>query len=216
MSKENKQNQQTTANGGVVYSGPKTYVYNWDSISRFVIKNLGSGCVKPMIILGASPSASILKPIRVLAKGIEAFKREDLYKYNGIDDVIDTEVVKVKNQKILDSWLFTEADVEKIQQYGVSGLHMQKHEVEHIINDSVPRYIDDNVIYMMLDPAKVLKCMWLADNPDADTTSSKIEIKKSKFKNNQCTYTIEVRANKKDKKNKDYSELKRLMNTLYY
>ena len=221
MSKDKRENQGTTKNGAIVYSGPKMYMYNWDVITRFITRQLSNNCPNAAILFGAVPSASPLKPIRVLASGIEAKERENVETYNGIEDVIEEDVITIKNQSILNSWLFTEEELAKIQEYGVTGFKMQKHEVESILNDSVPKYVDQDTIYVLIDPLKVIKSMWIADNPEVDPDSIRINLKKSKYKNQKISYTVEVitsnnSTNKGKNKDKKYNKLKKMMNMLYY
>lgn len=215
-------NVNTTTTGGVVHMGPKSYSYDWDSIVRFITRQLTKDCAKAQILVQAMPNSdSLIKPIRLAATGIEAKEREDTMKYNGVDDVIDSSIVTVKNDKVLKSWLYTEENIDTLQQLVDSGSRaLRQRELDHIKEYCEPQYLDQKVIYTCLNPVSVLRSMWSADNPDVCMDEMIIRITKTKTKiKDRCVktnYTIEVR-NKNDKKknHNDKSDLKRIMGLTY-
>lgn len=215
-------NNNTTMNGGVVHMGPKSYSYDWDSIVRFVTRQLSAGCPKAQILIQAMPNSdSLVKPIRLAAIGIESKEPENVFKYNGVDDVIDSHTVKVKNDKVLKTWLYTEENIDTLQELVDRGSRIiRQRELDHIKEYSEPQYLDNKSIYTCLNPISVLRSMWSADNPDVDMEQMTIRIVKTKTKvKDRCVkvnYTIEVR-NKNDKKSKhnDKGDLKRIMGLTY-
>lgn len=189
--KQNVMNEQTTTNGGTIYSGPLTYKYSWDAVERFIRRQLTKNCPDACIFASVKQGNAKCKPIWLSFSNMEINQQSNDDLYNGYDDVTEDNI-RFKNQKVVYSWMYTDDELADIAKKGKYDYNMSQKDIEQLENNARPRYLSNKFVMVLIDPLKVLKSMWAGDNPGKSADNFKFEIVKEKAKSIKDTKFAKV------------------------